>query len=269
MSGTSSARRNASRVRRRVESMTESRKSTSFGRAAGAYESGRPGYPVEAVAWMLAPVREPGRAVRVADVGAGTGKLTRSVVELGADVVAIDPDATMLSTLRESVRGIPTFAGTAENLPLPDSALDAVVMGQAWHWVDPDAGSREIARALRSGGVLGLVWNVRDERVDWVRRLTLAMGASHGERLIAAGGPRIAAPLTDLEHRSWAWSRPITLAQLRDLVFSRSDVITASPEERARIDAAVDGVVASVPELADGGAVDLPYVTHAYRARRP
>ncbi|MCC4249535.1 MULTISPECIES: class I SAM-dependent methyltransferase [Microbacterium] len=249
--------------------MTERQKSTSFGQAAAAYESGRPEYPSDAVAWMLAPVREPGRALRVADVGAGTGKLTRAVVELGADVVAIDPDAEMLATLRESVRGVPTFAGTAESLLLPDSALDAVVMGQAWHWVDPDAGSREIARVLRSGGVLGLVWNIRDASVDWVRRLTAAMGGSHAEVLLATTGPRVAAPLADLEHRSWRWSRRITLAQLRDLVFSRSDVITASPEDRVRIDAEVDGVVASVPGLADGGSVDLPYVTHAFRARRP
>jgi SAM-dependent methyltransferase len=249
--------------------MTERQKSTSFGQAAAAYESGRPEYPAEAVAWMLAPVREPGRALRVADVGAGTGKLTRAVVEIGADVVAIDPDAAMLASLRENVRGVPTFAGTAERLPLPDSALDAVVMGQAWHWVDPDVGSREIARVLRVGGVLGLVWNIRDERVDWVHRLTAAMGASNAERLISAGGPHVAAPLADLEHRSWSWSRRITLAQLRDLVFSRSDTITATPEQRARIDAEVDGVVASVPGLADGGAVDLPYVTHAFRARRP
>lgn len=249
--------------------MTERQKSTSFGQAAAAYESGRPEYPAEAVAWMLAPVREPGRALRVADVGAGTGKLTRAVVELGADVVAIDPDAAMLASLRENVRGIPTFAGTAERLPLPDSALDAVVMGQAWHWVDPEAGSLEIARVLRSGGVLGLVWNIRDERVDWVRSLTRVIGTSNAERLLADGGPRIAEPLVDLEHRTWTWSRRITLAQLRDLVFSRSDIITASAEERARIDAEVDGVVASVPGLADGGAVDLPYVTHAFRARRP
>jgi len=145
--------------------MTESRKSTSFGRAAAAYESGRPGYPSAAVEWLLAPVREQGRALRVADVGAGTGKLTRAVVELGADVVAIDPDATMLASLRDNVRGIPTFAGTAEDLPLPDSGLDAVVMGQAWHWVEPDAGSREVGRVLRAGGVLGLIWNIRGDGV--------------------------------------------------------------------------------------------------------
>lgn len=249
--------------------MTDREKSTSFGQAASAYESGRPGYPADAVAWLLEQVREPGRAVRVADVGAGTGKLTRTVVELGAEVVAIDPDADMLATLRENVRGVPTFAGTAERLPLPDAGLDAVVMGQAWHWVDVEPGSREIARVLRSGGALGLVWNIRDDGVEWVRRLTAAMGGSNAEVLLATTGPRVAEPFGELEHREWRWERRITLPQLRDLVVSRSDMITASPEERARIDAAVDGVMASLPELADGGSVALPYVTHAFRARRP
>jgi len=249
--------------------MTDREKSTSFGQAASAYESGRPGYPSEAVAWLLGPVREPGRALRVADVGAGTGKLTRAVVELGADVVAVDPDADMLATLRENARGVPTFIGTAENLPLPDSGLDAVVMGQAWHWVDVEPASLETARVLRSGGVLGLVWNIRDDRVDWVRRLTEAMGGSNAEVLLATTGPRVAEPYDALEHREWSWERRITLPQLRDLVVSRSDIITASPERRAAIDAAVDGVVASVPGLADGGSVGLPYVTHAFRARRP
>lgn len=249
--------------------MTDREKSTSFGQAASAYESGRPGYPAEAVAWLLAPVREPGRALRMADVGAGTGKLTRAVVELGADVVAVDPDADMLATLRENARGVPTFVGTAENLPLPDSGLDAVVMGQAWHWVDVEPASLETARVLRSGGVLGLIWNIRDDRVDWVRRLTAAMGGSNAEVLLATGGPRVAEPYAHLEHREWSWERRITLPQLRDLVVSRSDIITASPEKRAGIEAAVDKVVASVPELVNAGSVALPYVTHAFRARRP
>ncbi|MFJ4039283.1 class I SAM-dependent methyltransferase [Microbacterium sp. NPDC090007] len=249
--------------------MTDGHKSTSFGQAAAAYESGRPGYPAEAVSWLLEPVREQGRALRVADVGAGTGKLTRTVVELGADVVAVDPDADMLAALRATVRGVPTFVGRAEALPLPDAGLDAVVMGQAWHWVDVEAASLEVARTLRSGGALGLVWNIRDDEVDWVRRLTAAMGGSNAEVLLHTTGPRVAAPFDALEHRAWRWERSITLPQLRDLVFSRSDVITASAEERARIDAAVDGVVASVPGLADGDPVALPYITHAFRARRP
>lgn len=249
--------------------MSAQKKSTSFGRAASAYESGRPGYSAEAVSWMLEHARESGRVPRVADVGAGTGKLTRAVVELGADVVAVDPDADMLASLRENVVGVPTFAGTAETLPLPDAALDAVVMGQAWHWVDPVLGSREVARVLRPGGVLGLVWNIRDDRVEWVRRLTDAMGMANAERFIADGGPELAEPFCALEHRAWEWQWLVTLPQLRDLVASRSDVITADAERRARIDAAVDEVVASVPGLADGKTVAMPYVTHAFRARTP
>ena len=130
--------------------------SLSFGAAAGAYEAGRPDYPREAVDWLLAPVREQGRALRVADVGAGTGKLTRTVVEAGAEVVAIDPDPGMLAVLREHVRGVPTFAGTAERMPLPDHSLDAVLLGQAWHWVDPvpasaDASSCGLSPRRRAG----------------------------------------------------------------------------------------------------------------------
>src|SRR3954447_20657102 len=120
--------------------------STSFGAASAAYELGRPDYPADAVEWMLRPVRHEGRALRVADVGAGTGKLTRVAVELGAEVVAIDPDPAMLAELRTQVHGVPTFVGSAERMPLPDASLDALLFGQAWHWVDPVAGSAEAGR---------------------------------------------------------------------------------------------------------------------------
>src|SRR3546814_3890635 len=117
---------------------------TSFGAAADTYEAGRPSYPAEAVAWMLQPVREAGRALRVADVGAGTGKLTRVIVESGAEAIAIDPDLGMLERLRANVVGVPTFVGRAESLPLTDAALDAVLLGQAWPGVDVPAASSEV-----------------------------------------------------------------------------------------------------------------------------
>src|SRR4051812_899072 len=165
--------------------------STSFGSEAGTYEAGRPGYPTEPVVWMLEPVRDEGRALRVADVGAGTGKLTRVVSELGAEVVAIDPDPAMLAELRTHVHGVPTFAGSAERMPLPDASVDALLFGQAWHWVDVPAASAEAGRVLRSGGVLGLVWNIRDESVPWVRRLTEIMHGSHAEEMMAGGDPPV------------------------------------------------------------------------------
>jgi len=249
--------------------------SLSFGAAASAYQSGRPDYPREAVDWMLEPVREHGRALRVADVGAGTGKLTRTIVEAGAEVVAIDPDADMLASLRENVHGVPTFVGTAERIPLPEASVDAVLLGQAWHWVDVEAASTEVGRVLRAGGVLGLVWNIRDESDPWVARLTAAMHGSHAEELLAGDGPRVGAPFPGLDERRWTWTRTLTRPALLDMVASRSYIITATDAER-------DGILANVGALfderrriegaaaADGAeTITLPYVTHAYRGIRP
>lgn len=242
-------------------------RATSFGAEADTYEASRPDYPFEAVAWMLEGLA-PG-ARRVADVGAGTGKLTRVLVEApDAEVVAIDPDPAMLAKLRETVPGVPTFAGTAESLPLPDASLDAVVLGQAWHWVDPARASAEVARVLRPGGTLGLIWNARDGRVDWVRRFTEIMHASAAEEMLAAGGPVVAAPFGELESERWEWLRPMTRAQLHRMADSRSHLITASAEDRSRIHADMDALFDEL-RVAEDATIDLPYVTWAYRVSRP
>ncbi len=241
--------------------------STSFGRAAATYEAGRPEYPAAAVEWMLEPVasRTP---LRVADVGAGTGKLTRAMLALGAEVVAVDPDPAMLDQLRTGLPGVRALVGQAERMPLPDASIDAVLLGQAWHWVDPDAGSAEIGRVLAPGGVLGLVWNIRDESVPWVARLTEIMHGSNAEQLIADGGLRVAAPFTILERREWTWSRRMTRQAVLDMVRSRSYVITAEPDDRARIEREVLAHVAAHPSPAADGSIEMPYVTHAFRAVR-
>ncbi|MFJ6651983.1 class I SAM-dependent methyltransferase [Microbacterium sp. NPDC091313] len=242
--------------------------STSFGAHAGVYEAGRPDYPADAVAWLLEPARRPGHALRVADVGAGTGKLTRVARELGAEAVAIDPDAEMLAALRDAVPGVPTFLGRAEELPLPDAAVDALLYGQAWHWVDVPDASAEAGRVLRRGGVLALVWNIRDESVPWVRALTAAMRGSNAEELLAGAGPQVAAPFLGLERRTWSWSRAITRAGLLAMARSRSYVITAGADERARVEAALAALLDDIGAVGDTE-VDLPYVTHAFRSIRP
>ncbi|WP_136033494.1 class I SAM-dependent methyltransferase [Microbacterium sp. PF5] len=239
---------------------------TSFGGQAGSYEVGRPEYPFEAVAWMLD--RAPAGARRIADVGAGTGKLTRALVAgEGAEVVAVDPDPAMLAALRDAVPGVPTFVGTAERLPLPDASVDAVVLGQAWHWVDPVVASAEIGRVVRPGGVLGLVWNLRDERVDWVRRLTDIMHGSNAEIMLAAGDPVVVAPFGGLEQERWEWVRPVTREMMHRMASSRNYVITAGDAEKARIRRDMDALFDELG-LHDDAAIELPYVTRAFRAVR-
>jgi SAM-dependent methyltransferase len=242
--------------------------STSFGRAASAYEAGRPDYPGAAVTWMLQPVASHERSVRVADVGAGTGKLTRTLVEAGAEVVAIDPDPAMLEALRTAVVGVPTFVGAAERLPVPDAALDAAVFGQSWHWVDPRPASAELARVLRTGGVLGLVWNVRDESVPWVARMTRIMHGSAAERMLSDGGPSIAAPFGDLDELVLRWQRAMTREALFAMARSRSHYITAADADRARVDAQLAELFDEVGAVGDAE-IALPYVTRAYRSIRP
>lgn len=240
-------------------------RATSFGAAADDYEAARPDYPFEAVAWMLETLPHGSR--RIADVGAGTGKLTRVLVEApDAQIVAVDPDPMMLAKLRATVPGVPTFAGTAERLPLPDASVDAVVLGQAWHWVDPGAASLEVGRVVRPGGMLGLIWNTRDSRVAWVQRLTEIMHASAAEEMLAEYGPTVAEPFGELKQQQWEWVRPISRTQLHRMADSRSHLITASDSEREAIHEGMDRLFDEL-ELGDG-TIDLPYVTRAYRSVR-
>lgn len=243
-------------------------RATSFGAEAANYEAGRPEYPFEAVAWMLE--RMPHGTRRIVDVGAGTGKLTRVLAQApDAEVVAVDPDPEMLAALRQSVPGIPTFQGSAERMPLPDASADAAVLGQAWHWVEPVAASAEIGRVVRTGGVLGLIWNIRDERTDWVRRLTDIMHSSPAENLVngpGTAGPRIEAPFGQVETERWEWTRSMTRTQLQQMALSRSYLIAAPAEEREEILRQMDRLFDELG-VADG-TIELPYVTHAFRAVR-
>ncbi|MEO5921054.1 MAG: class I SAM-dependent methyltransferase [Pseudolysinimonas sp.] len=237
-------------------------KATSFGAEADLYDRARPEYPAEAVAWML-----PAGARDVADVGAGTGKLTSGLVAEGRVLTAIDPDAQMLARLSERLPGIRTLVGSGEELPLPDESMDAVVFGQAWHWVDPPRASLEVGRVLRPGGMLGLIWNIRDHAEPWVRELTAAMHTSDAEDLISSGGPVVGEPFGPLEVQTFPWVASFTVDSLVELAASRSYIITATPERRNEVLAAVRSLGERVRDA--GGRIALPYVTHAYRATRP
>jgi SAM-dependent methyltransferase len=133
----------------------------------GDYEAARPGYPPEAVTWFVEQLAISPES-RIADVAAGTGKLTRELRVTGADIVAIEPVAGMRATFRKVLPDVPLLASTAEQLAIRTGTLDAVLVAQAWHWFDHDRATAEMHRVLRAGGGLGLVWNARDRTVPWV-----------------------------------------------------------------------------------------------------
>ena len=152
----------------------------SFEAVAAEYERWRPDYPVEALRWATQLLALPGGA-RVLDVGAGTGKLTRRLVELGFDAVAVEPGAAMLDQLRRAVPAAEAHEGSAEAVPLADASVDAAFAGQAYHWFDRERALPELHRVVRPGGGLALLWNWWDERDPLQRELGALVGyAGHG-----------------------------------------------------------------------------------------
>jgi SAM-dependent methyltransferase len=233
-------------------------RSLSFGPQAAAYERGRPSYPPEAIDWLL-----PTGARDVLDLGAGTGKLTTRLVERGLNVVAVDPLAEMLEVLCQSLPDTPALLGSAEEIPLADNSVDAVLVAQAWHWFNPQRALPEVARVLRPGGRLGLVWNTRDERLGWVRELGRIIGRDDDPVRDKVTLPE---PFTGLERHQVEWTSYLTPQALIDLVASRSYCITSPAEVRTKTLDQVRQLLATHPVLANSGGLALPYITVCVRA---
>jgi len=237
-------------------------RSLSFGSQAAAYERGRPSYPPEAVDWLLAPT-DTWAARDVLDLGAGTGKLTTRLVERGLTVIAVDPIAEMLEMLRTALPDTPALLGSAEQIPLPDNAVDAVLVAQAWHWFDQEQAVAEIARVLRPGGRLGVLWNTRDERSGWVKDLGRIVGLEHDRDNATVDLPE---PFTDIATHQVEWTNYITREALIDYVASRSYCITSPAEVRTRTLDEVRELLVSHPSLANATGLAMPYITVCVRA---
>jgi ubiquinone/menaquinone biosynthesis C-methylase UbiE len=230
----------------------------SFGGVAEAYERGRPTYPVDAVRWLLGDHPQ-----TVLELGAGTGKLTRVIAGLGHDVHATDPDEAMLQILERQLPGVRTAQASAEEIPLGDASVDAVVAGQAFHWFDLDRALPEIARVLRPGGRICLVWNHRNEKIPWVRRLGTIIGTQEQDT-----DPAQALIFSELfgfveDHEFTHW-QVIDRRSVQDLVLSRSNVAVLDEAGRA---SKLAEVLAFYDEYGRGmDGMQLPYVTKCYRA---
>ena len=246
-----------------MDPATRQARGGSFGTAADLYDRIRPNYPVAAIRWILGE-----RLLCVVDLGAGTGILTRQLVALGHEVIAVEPDAGMRAKIATAAE---VLDGTAEAIPLPDASVDAVIAGQAYHWFDKAGAHPEITRVVRKGGVFGPLWNIRDEETPWVAelsgRIAEDVGDRHGHEAAMADadfGPGFG----PVERALFTHSTVHTLDSLLDLVHSRSYYLTADGDQRASIDARVKDLVATHPDLAGRDEFELPYVTAAYRARR-
>jgi len=253
---------------------------SSFGAAADAYAEHRPGYAEAGVRWALEPVWAR-RPLRVIDLGAGTGKLTSTLTRLGAEVTAVEPDPKMLAVLQrdmEEVASVRVRPGRAEDIPVPDGAADAVVAGQAMHWFDMDRALPEIARVLSPGGVLAGLWNVDDDRVDWVAELarmskhnssvTLLRWRegtpdSRQERLLTEGSEFFGdAQVGEFEH-----GHARTADSLVAMIATHSHFLVMDETERTRLLAQVRDFLRNRPETSAGEFV-MPMVTVVVRALR-
>ena len=236
------------------------------------YEIGRPSYPQEAIDRLVAEL-EIAHGVRVLDLAAGTGKLTRRLVPTGADLVAVEPVGAMRATLAASLPDVETLEGTAEAIPLPDASVDAVVVGQAFHWFDGDAALEEIHRVLRPGRKLGLIWNVKDETVDWIEKLGGIMESYRGDAPRVASGAWKAAfertkLFTPLERARFSFVHEADFAAVVARVTSVSFIAALPPAEFARVVDRVRQLVATHPETRGRSLFELPYRTGVYWCTR-
>jgi len=264
--------------------------SSSFGAAAAAYAEHRPDYALNAVRWALELAPGP----RVLDLGAGTGKLTAALVGLGgprglgglsgrgglgADIIAVEPDPAMLAELRRALPGVRALPGSAEAIPLPDASVDAVLAGNAMHWFDMATAGPEIARVLAPGGVLAGLWNVMDDRVDWVAGLERVSGSAaigprdtyRNWRSATAGMHLPGAGLADCfgspEQAEFRHGQLRTAGSLTATLATRAGMLVMPAREQETTLARIRAFLASRPETADGE-FTLPLQTGVLRTRR-
>lgn len=237
---------------------------------ADAYVRGRPDYPLQVTDWLRDTLGL-NEDKTVIDLGAGTGKFTARLVATGAQVIAVEPVAQMLDKLSEAFPEVLAVSGTALDLPLPDASVDVGICAQAFHWFASSEALTEIARVLKPGGKLGLVWNSRDTKVSWVLKLDAIVNALEGDTpRFYTGAWRRAFPhaaFGPLQEQHFSHGHT---GSPEDVIFNRvrsTSFVAALPAvERAKVDEQIRAMIAREPQLRGKDVVTVPYVTVAFVA---
>jgi ubiquinone/menaquinone biosynthesis C-methylase UbiE len=225
----------------------------SFGSVAEAYERARPLYAVEALEWL----RERLPLRRVLDVGAGTGKLTRQLAAIGADVVAVEPDDEMRAVFARVVPSVEVLAGSAEELPVPDASFDVLTAAQAFHWFDLDRALPEARRVLRPGGGIALLWNEWSDEDELTHALNRIVRRRRPGEILGTGEEH---PLTssnlfeNRELRKFEHMEELDPETVVERVSSVSAIVNLPPSDR-------DRVLRDVRALVGDGPVSFHLVT--------
>ena len=243
-----------------------------FGRAAPSYGRGGPDYPEEILGWLRESLGiGPGKAA--IDLGAGTGKFTKLLLQTKADVIAVEPIDAMRAELTAQLPGIRALPDTAQAMTLGDATADAVVCAQAFHWFATQAALAEIHRVLKPGGKLGLVWNVRDDSVDWIAAITRIITPYEGDAPRYHTGEwrrAFRGPLfTKLVEECFA-HRHVGIPQtvIVDRFLSVSFIAALPDDERSKVADRLHDLIASHPALRGRESIVFPYRTHAYSCTR-
>lgn len=237
----------------------------SFGTRAFDYAEHRPNYPADGVRWALGAATRPVRAVL--DLAAGTGKLTEGLLPLGPAVTAVEPDDEMRAELSRRFPQVTALSGTAEEIPLPDGSVDAVLVGQAFHWFDLVPALTEIGRVLRPGGALGALWNGEDKSVEWVAGLTKVAETSVPDGY-GVGFRMPAHPLFEAaQETAFPHTHRRTADTVAETFGTHSRMLVIPQAERDATMARIREYLAARPETS-GGEFDMPLVTRVVRATR-
>ncbi|MHA6575744.1 class I SAM-dependent methyltransferase [Pseudomonas yamanorum] len=243
-----------------------------FSTQAVTYAQGRPDYPRQLTGWLTDALQINPQST-VIDLGAGTGKFTRLLSTVAPTLIAVEPVEAMGAQLKKLLPDVRLLSGTAEAIPLEAATADALVCAQAFHWFSTEAALAEIHRVLKPDGRLGLIWNVRDESVDWVAAITEIITPYEGDTprfhtgrwREAFTGEYFSAP----EMTCFPYSHVGSPQEvIMDRFLSVSFIAALPPAEKARVTEQLQALINTHPALRGRETVAFPYQTQAYRSQR-